>query len=759
MAEIQIRSGNNILEEGAPVTTLCLIMEGTVSLDLPTGNVRLGPGDAIGLLDLTAQTHSYTYTALTDVVVEFYPFSGVETFCRTIVGTPALTKVFCNAALMLISHIRDAYDAVRYECDSLYSALMEYYIDYTRLCKQYALTPKLLPGLDDVHPLVIENDVDGYIGRYYKDMNRIFLDPSLAGIYNKVGFLEGFLIRACEDMHLIMNVCGEMSDYLSQFSRLLINEDRLDFLDLFSSILAIVSRKKGDTIAIKSAIGKLFLQADKASSIDHALFSQRQSEFQELIRTLEQEVSLVDAEKQKNALTIQKLAGSLSQIIDYAQVDDTFRADFIRQIADYKAEPDKAGNSDALQQLRTRLNKSFLHLYTEAFFRSMEDTQLPPVMKMFFYFGYVDEQLCGVDNTPQIFLKSIFLSKPAEPNIFLLYDWLTLIYKGLRQPHKDEFDRDYPAYIQSLENEGTISKEEAGRLLQDTKEKVRFEINNLVACGLKITSGAPGCFCSVLSEHSFIKSPSSSFLSKAQVSQALSAILSVDFSAYHREIMFSDTTLGTKHEFIQKQVLPEFILLPCIGMRGVLWQEIEGAKRQTPACMLLPIFCLADINLIMLRLTGEFRWEMCKRMQGSRWNDVTYPSLTSEYTDYMQFYKRNNALSPEAKQKCRQQLTRVRNRFKESFLIDYIAWITFESKGAPRLNKVARQIFATYCPFPQDTRTELKKNPLYTKLLEQYEAHKSKELLRINSIILRIRRNNTNYCPDALQQQADFLSR
>lgn len=758
MAEIQIRSGNNILEEGAPVTTLCLIIEGTVSLDLPLGNVRLGPGDALGLLDLTSQTHSYTYTALTDVVVEFYPFSGVEAFCRAITSDPELTKAFCSATLMHISHIRDTYDVIHYECDSLYSALMQYYKDYTRLCQQYALTPKLLPGLNDVHPLSTEEDIDGYIGRYYKDMKQILSDPSLAGIYGKTGFLEGFLIRACKDMHQIMNIYGEMSDYLSQLSRLLINEDRLDFLDLYSSILSVVSRKKEDTLALTSAISKLFFRADGVSSIDHDLFIQRQSEFQELVRALEQEALSEEMADEQDSLSVQNLTGSLSRILDYAQIDADFRADFIRQIADYKNEPDKTGNSDSLQQLRVRLTKSFLHLYTEAFFRSMEDTQLPPIMKMFFYFGYVDEQLCGIDNALQLFSKSIFLSKNDEPNIFPLYDWLTLIYKGERQPHKDEFDRDYPAYIQSLENEGTVSKTESGRLLQDTKEKVRFEINNLVACGLKITSGAPGSFCPVLSEHSFIKPPSYAFLEKQQISQALSAILSVDFSAYHREVMFSDVTLGTQHEFVQKQVLPEFILLPGIGMRGVLWQEIEGAKRQTPACMLLPIICLTDINLIMLRLTGEFRWELCKRMQGSRWNDITYPSLTSEYTDYMQFYKRNNALSPEAKQKCKQQLTRVRNRFKESFLIDYIAWIMFESQGSPRLNKVARQILATYCPFPQETRTQLKNNPLYTKTLEQYEAHKSKELGRINAIIFRVKRNNRNYCPDALQQQADFLS-
>lgn len=757
MAEIQIQSGHTIIEKGQPLTTLCLIMEGSVSLDFPLGSVRLGPGDAIGLLDLLEQSHSCTYTAITDVVVEFYPFSHIEAFCRDIIPVPSLTKAFCDAALMHISHVRDTYEVVKYECDSLYSALMQYYKEYTRLCQQYTITPKLLPGLGEVHPLSTETDIDGYIGRYYQDMKQIFSVSLFETTFCKSGFLEGFLMRACEDMHKIMNGYEEMTEYLSELSSLLINEDGLDFLDLYSSMLVVTSRRHEDTLAITSAIGKLFLRADNAASIDQTLYQQRLSEYQDLVHTLEQETTDKEMEDMQNALTLQNLTGSLSQILDFAQVDTAFRTEFLRQIASYKNEPDKADTSESATQLRKNLTKGFLHLYTEAFFRSMEQKQLPPILKMFFYFGYIDEQLCGTDNALQLFSKCHFLSKKEEPNVFLLYDWLTLIYTGAREPHKDEFDRDFPSYIQSLENEGTISREEAAGLLQDTAEKVRFEIENLVACGMKITSGNPASFCPILSEHNFIKSPASVILGKPQVAQALSSILELDFSAYHREVMFSDATLGSQHEFVQSQVLPEFILLPGIGMRGALWQEIEGAKRQTPACMLLPILCMTDINLIMLRLTGEFRWEMCKRMTGSRWNDVTYPSLTSEYTDYLQFYKRNNALSPEARQKCKQQLARVRNRFKESFLIDYIAWILFESKGSPRLNKVARQIFATYCPFPKDTREELKKNPLYTKLLEQYESHKNKELTRINSVIFRVKRNNRNYCPDALLKQADFL--
>ena len=130
-----------------------------------------------------------------------------------------------------------------------------------------------------------------------------------------------------------------------------------------------------------------------------------------------------------------------------------------------------------------------------------------------------------------------------------------------------------------------------------------------------------------------------------------------------------------------------------------MWQEIEGKKRTTPARMMCSIFHMEELTQSLIHLTGEFRWEMCKRVQGGRWNDVSEPSLTSEYCDYIQFYRRNKELSAEAKEKIKNQLGRVRNSFKEMFVTDYIMWMRYESGGSPRLNKVSRNILFSYCPF------------------------------------------------------------
>jgi hypothetical protein len=89
------------------------------------------------------------------------------------------------------------------------------------------------------------------------------------------------------------------------------------------------------------------------------------------------------------------------------------------------------------------------------------------------------------------------------------------------------------------------------------------------------------------------------------------------------------------------------------------------------------------------------------------WNDVKIKSLTSEYMDYLQFYKKNRDLSEEAKDKIKLQIQKSRNNTREAFLIDYEIWIKNEANGSMKLNKVAREIMATYCPFEKELRTKL----------------------------------------------------
>lgn len=50
---------------------------------------------------------------------------------------------------------------------------------------------------------------------------------------------------------------------------------------------------------------------------------------------------------------------------------------------------------------------------------------------------------------------------------------------------------------------------------------------------------------------------------------------------------------------------------------------------------------------------------------GNYWNDLREHSLTAEYCDYMQFYKKNKDLSEEIKDKIRTQYKNCRNNTRD----------------------------------------------------------------------------------------------
>ena len=170
----------------------------------------------------------------------------------------------------------------------------------------------------------------------------------------------------------------------------------------------------------------------------------------------------------------------------------------------------------------------------------------------------------------------------------------------------------------------------------------------------------------------------------------------------------------------------------------------------------MDFFSQEDIQVLLVRMTGEYRWEICRRTQGARWNDLSDPSLTSEYCDYIQFYKKNNELSPEAKEKIKTALTKARNSFKEMFVRDYIIWVLYEGKGSPRMNKLARKILFTYCPFPKEIRDKLISNPLYGEVIEKWKLKKAQEIHRFSNAVKKIENSGKNV-PEELRRQQAFL--
>ena len=219
-----------------------------------------------------------------------------------------------------------------------------------------------------------------------------------------------------------------------------------------------------------------------------------------------------------------------------------------------------------------------------------------------------------------------------------------------------------------------------------------------------------------------------------RIEGAINKIRCLDYSVLYREVMFSDPAHGINQEWLMHEVLPDVILMPDAGTRAVMWQETVGAKSNTPARFLFPMFSAADLDELMVETMGRYRWEICRRIQGVYWNDIRERSLTSEYCDYIQFYRKNTDLSVDAKDKIKTALARARNSYREVFVKDYQSWMKYESAGSFRLNKVARDIMVRYCPFAKDVRQNLMQNPQYQNVFRKLDAENQKKVQRLTAM-------------------------
>ena len=382
---------------------------------------------------------------------------------------------------------------------------------------------------------------------------------------------------------------------------------------------------------------------------------------------------------------------------------------------------------------------------------------IPMPVKMFLYFGYVDEELAGLNNAVTLYRLAENMTDHSTVGVYTFYDWLMAIFRGQKSPSRNEFDQDYSDYIHKQKVGGNITDAELKALENNPMAKVNYELRNMFPQVNKITFGRITTFCPLFCADDVLKDLESSYVTVSRVAQILEEIRRVDYTAFYRESLDMEHIDVMGKETIHLEYLPDIILMPNVGIRGVMWQEIEGKRRNSPGRMVFSIFHLEDLKTTFTHLTGEFRWELCKRVQGNRWNDVSTNSLTSEYFDYIQFYRKNHDLSAEAKEKVKSSLQRAKNSFKEMFVRDYMIWVLFEGAGSPRLNKVARQIMFTYCPFPEDICNTLAQNPLYSDLLDRRKIKVAQGLHHLD-VLTRKLQNGNILVPETVVQERYYIS-
>jgi len=737
MSPTEFSQGAVINKEGDPLAYLSIIAAGEVEASHHGHSLLLEKTDVIGLCDLLSVSHSCTYTAVSDVTVYQYPYDDFKTLDKLLRGNVDVSYLMVSSLCRQIPELLQYRLKLKNEADSAYEMILKLSVEYGSLCKLYALTPKVLHGLTEITQFSEPAPIESWLQDYYIELGD--LDPAAHRrfFYGNAGISSGFLHRCAEDTLQVMRSVMLYQEYVSGISKILLSSDGHDLFSMICDLHVSSVHIKGADSTVEELIEPFIWLLSEMSGVDSAYFQDRLDIYGEGLNLKRESRKFRDAPASTDVK--QNLLDSVDIILRYSECPDELCNEFAKSVKEYTNLSDRTGADDVAYELRKSLTRMFYELYQSIFLKSLEDPAVPTIIKMFLNFGYVDPILAGGENADYLYSIADSVKGDPDAGIYTISEWLASVYRGKNEPSLSEFDMDYPAYIKDLKKNQKLDDREVKRLLADQGGKLRFEMENVFPVVNRVTFGNPSRFCPLFADHNVLRRIEDIIVTPEKLKDILNEIRSIDFSAFYRETSYSNHKVGVPNENVNVEVLPNIVLMPNLGIRGSMWQEIEGRVRTTPARMFMPIFLENDLKPLVMRLTGEFRWEMCKRVQGARWNDVTDPSLTSLYSDYLQFYMNNRSISMPTMLDIRNELSSARNNFKMVFVSNYVVWLLNESTGSARLNAIAIGIMMTFCPFSAPIRERLANNLRYAEPLNKYRAKQTRRVQHLGRVIQKVR--------------------
>ncbi len=756
----QLMKGTVIFTEGEPVFSIALVIKGRVLIHNNGAKMVVSTGAFLGVNDLYTGKFQSTYTALDDLFIYAFPVNQNE----------ELEQIFSINSdyhgFMVASNNREIYDlnqiyqGMRKHFSSIYEFLTESYQEYLDSANRGGYRARTSDRFDELYlpeyDLELMEDRIGYyiecralpmevIKSFYSYGNAI----TLFQVNDQVGIINQ-----------LIEILKEQAQAYISLIECLFDDTETCFFQLIAGLALEISSAGGDNQEFLDLMKKIMKEVNKADDFVNRMIGfpysvnrKRMEEIYNLLITDTKETinkeTFLKYSKADSEKAMQELKDSFQKIIDYAEIS-TEKAESMKDaMLDFINLKDRSSSDNETRTIRRNVTANHYELYMKVFLKAYKTKQVPKIIDMFLKYGYADERLLTNEQ-----LLSLYFLKETPCNgtcgVYNIKEWLTLIYEGRKDPSKNEFDMEYPEYVRSIRKQGKLTEEEGRDWLVNPIRKVEYEIQNMFRYNNRTTNGQISVFVPVLHRDMLASDFDRIHVTPEKINATINKLLEIDYSVFDHEVIYSNEEKKITKEYIIKRVYPDIILMPTVGCNGIMWQEITGKKRDTSGRFLFPIFTFTNLTTLMVKVFGRFRWEMCRTIEGTAWNDIKHKSLTSEYSDYLQFYRKNKDLSEEKKEKLKNQIQKGRNNSREIFVIDYEQWINYEAKGAIRLNKPVREMLATYCPFAKAIRERLGMQPLFEEAMARYNREKLKKIREVESRHRLLEKDRIEVVPELL---------
>lgn len=704
MEKVNIEKGHVLHRKDEPVETVEIILKGGVCLT--NGHditLQAGQGTILGAFHQAGEPYQYDYAASEDSTLIVYDYGSEDDLIAIIKTNEVIAPVMASANMALLNGCLDTLLSFHEDGCELYEELKSAYEDYRNICVQLGITPE---RYDAVESLTLP-EAPEMVSGWQAELCRAYVkqDELLRKSYYTadINFCVGTILQAAQ---LLQNIQQQMEQV------------------------------------------EAYIQETKAKT-------------DEFSREYHMQKAKLDGTSREEAIAsgsgdIPAIQNAMDTILAFAAADPEVSEAFRRDIGRFMQAPNQREKSAEMRELRSAIARNFYAIYEAAFYKSREVADIPAEVKMFFLFGFVDENLAGAVNTAALYKHALLWEDDPSGNVLSVYDWLGKIYNGEVLPSKNELDVDWPEYLKEQVRTAAMKQAQADELLQDRKAMVHFELHNMISAANAMTHGSIYSFIPAFSASAVVRPIESCFVSPQRVHEAMDKLRAIDFGCFYRPAFVSYPKLNINRFDYNVEILPYVILMPNFGNRGALWQDIEGRIRKTPAHMVLSVFHAADLDNTIVKMSAQFRWEMCKRIQGAHYSDISDPSLTAEYINYLQFYKKNRNLTGDKKDALKIFLQKMHNNYKNVFVAEYEMYIENEAMGQSRLNKVAREILFRYCTLSEKYRQSLATNVQYQQLIERWNVKQEARQHTMDFLVRKVL-TMTEELPEEVKIEMDFL--
>ena len=751
MATVSYQKGQAIYQAGNKMKTISLIVRGGVCQKKKDATISLEPGHLVGITDVAFGEYQFDYFAKIDTVVYEFEYREQKDMNQIFGTAPDYASVFLLATIKQARTLANYFQDCVEKSKKLYMIVVKMYEEYLRYCGKYQHPVIPFGKMDLVQQLDYSNMASPWQIDYYGAMARFSLEE-IKNIFQDDALNIGVIFQASKDLTQMFQAIDQMESYCRTMTQYIFNSKSNDLLYRICELTFRSFVSEDDSAEIYDVISQMkevFLRYHIYTEEELNLrLDQEQERYQQLDHIE------IDSDGIDCALEHSKTA--LDCILTFAGLKENMMESFSLKLDKIKNLSDWTSTEDDVRALRKSVANDYYIIYKAVIKRALEEKDLSSQIKMFLSFGFIDETLAGGEATSMLMEMIDHVEDQAKSNVYTLFQWLQAIYKGEKEPSISELDETYDKSLREAFRQGELSDKELLEKRQDKWGRVEFELDHMFQNTNKITNGRIMTFLPILCEQDLIWSIDKMLVTTQKIKNAMDNLKRVDYSLFYRDVLVEEDLREHIKELVHVEVFPDIILLPNAGSRGVMWQPTGDARDRSPARFMFPILTIEDIDDLLTGVCARFRWELCKKFQGSRWNDITEPSLTSEYSDYLQYYRKNYDLSQEAKDRIHTQLVKGKNNYKEVFASDYMIWIKFESKGSFRLNRYVRQIIFRYCPFSQDIRKSFHENPMYRDIFERYELQKTKKIRKAELVYDKFQKTGRELT-DELEKSIEFL--